>query len=427
MPQKETIVVATMGGSYSLQSRAVKFNKASDKYHISVRDYVDYNNWTENTWSDALTNLNNDITSSNNCPDMIDLANLNIPQLVAKDVLEDLSPYLEKSGRVNRGDFVENILEAYTYDGRLVSVPSYFSMRTVIGSASMVGSEGGWTLEQLIALANEHPDAELFDRVSKLSILQTAMMFNEDAFINWETGECSFDTDGFKNILEFVNRFPDEVNWEQGADSEPARIQNGEVLLSDAFIYDFNQLQMYNEIFQGDYNCVGFPTVDGSGGHALSASEAYAITTKSEKKDGAWEFLESILAEEDNNLYYSGFPTLKSKLEKMAEEAVTPDYVTDENGEIMKDENGEAIINEGVSSVGYEDGWSYTYRLATQEEVDKVMELMDLAKPVSYNGDDEISKIINEEAEAFFKGQKSVDEVAGIIQNRVNNYVGETK
>ena len=93
----------------------------------------------------------------------------------------------------------------------------------------------------------------------------------------------------------------------------------------------------------------------------------------------------------------------------------------------MKDENGEAIINEGVSSVGYEDGWSYTYRLATQEEVDKVMELMDLAKPVSYNGDDEISKIINEEAEAFFKGQKSVDEVAGIIQNRVNNYVGETK
>ena len=291
----------------------------------------------------------------------------------------------------------------------------------------MVGSEGGWTLEQLIALANEHPDAELFDRVSKLSILQTAMMFNEDAFINWETGECSFDTDGFKNILEFVNRFPDEVNWEQGADSEPARIQNGEVLLSDAFIYDFNQLQMYNEIFQGDYNCVGFPTVDGSGGHALSASEAYAITTKSEKKDGAWEFLESILAEEDNNLYYSGFPTLKSKLEKMAEEAVTPDYVTDENGEIMKDENGEAIINEGVSSVGYEDGWSYTYRLATQEEVDKVMELMDLAKPVSYNGDDEISKIINEEAEAFFKGQKSVDEVAGIIQNRVNNYVGETK
>lgn len=427
VPQKETIVVATMGGSYNLQSKAVKFNKTSDKYHISVRDYVDYNNWTENTWSDALANLNNDITSNNNCPDLIDLSNVNIPQLVAKDVLEDLSPYLEKSGNVNRGDFVENILNAYTYDGKLVSIPTYFSIQTVIGSASMVGSEGGWTLEQLIALANEHPDAELFDRVSKQSILQAALMFNEDAFINWETGECSFDTDGFKNILEFVNRFPDEVNYEQGMDSEPTRIQNGEVLLSTAYIYDFNQLQMYNEIFQGDYNCVGFPTVDGKGGHALSANEAYAITTKSEKKDGAWEFLESILTATDNNRFYSGFPTLKSSLEKMAEEAVTPRYLTDENGEVVKDENGEPIVQGGTSSVGYEDGWSYTYRLATQEEVDKVMELMDMAKPVSYNGDDEISKIINEEAEAFFKGQKSADEVAGIIQNRVNNYVGETK
>ena len=65
--------------------------------------------------------------------------------------------------------------------------------------------------------------------------------------------------------------------------------------------------------------------------------------------------------------------------------------------------------------------------MPTQEEVDTIMELMNDAKPVSYNGNDEITQIINEEAEAFFKGQKSVDEVAGIIQNRVNNYVGETK
>ena len=55
------------------------------------------------------------------------------------------------------------------------------------------------------------------------------------------------------------------------------------------------------------------------------------------------------------------------------------------------------------------------------------MELMNNARPVSYNMNDEVSKIINEEAEGYFKGQKSVDEVAGIIQNRVKIYVGETK
>ena len=111
----------------------------------------------------------------------------------------------------------------------------------------------------------------------------------------------------------------------------------------------------------------------------------------------------------------------------MAEKAVTPDYITDENGEIVLDDNGEPIASSGTSSIGYEDGWSYTYHQTTQEEVDRVMELMNIAKPVSYNGNDEISKIINEEADAFFKGQKSVDEVAGIIQNRIRNYVGENR
>lgn len=425
-PQKETITIATMGGSYSLQSKAVKFNKANSQYHISVKEYVNYDNFNENTWSDALTNLNNDITSAN-CPDLIDLSAVNIEQLTAKGVLEDLNPYLEKSGKLNKSDFVENILNAYTFNGALISIPVYFNVQTVVGAASMVGSESGWTLDELIALSNAHPDAELFDRVSKQYILQTAMMFNGDSFIDWNTGECSFDSDAFKNILEFVNKFPDEIKWEEGMDSEPTRIQNGEVLLARSYIYDFNQLQMYNEIFKGDYNCIGFPTVDGTGGHALSGGDAYAITAKSGHKDGAWEFLESILTEEDNERYWNGFPTIKTRLDNMKKKAMEPDYILDENGEILKDENGEPVISEGTSSVSYEDGWSYTYRKPTQEEIDKVVELMDNARPVSYNGNDEITKIINEEAEGFFKGQKSVDEVVGIIQNRVKIYVGETK
>lgn len=426
VPQKETILIGTMGGSYNLQAKAVQFNKANSQYHISIKEYIDFNNYSENTFSDALTNLNNDITSSN-CPDMIDMSGVNVKQLVAKGILEDLNPYLEKSSKLNRSDFLENILNAYTYDGILVSIPSFFNMQTVVGATSMVGSESGWTLEELIAFANEYPDAELFDGVSKQSILQAAMMFNEDSFIDWSTGECKFDSDAFKNILEFVNKFPDEVNWEDRTESEPTRIQNGDVLLAQAYIYDFKQLQIYSEMFAGEYTCIGFPTVDGTGGHALTTGDAYAITTKSAHKDGAWEFLESVLTTEDNGRYYNGFPTVKSRLDDMVKKALEPDYILDENGEVMKDENGEPMVSMGTSSIGYEDGWSYTYRMPNQEEVDKVMELMNHARPVSYNGNDEITKIITEEAEGFFKGQKSVDEVAKVIQNRINVYVGETK
>lgn len=426
VPEKETIVVGTISGAYNLQSQAVKFNKANSQYHISVKQYYDYNNSGENAWRDALTNLNNDITSDN-CPDIIDLSGLSVEQLASKGVFEDLNPYLEKSSMLNREDFIENILNVYTINDALISIPSNFSMQTIVGSADMLGEESGWTLDEMIALAEAHPDADIFDKVAKREIMQAMMMFNEDAFIDWSTGECRFDSDEFKKMLEFVNRFPDEVDWQQGGPSTPTRIQNGEVLLDTAYVYDFEQLQMYEDMFQGKATCIGFPTMDGKGGHALSAGNAYAIAGKSSHKDGAWAFIESILTQEENGRYWNGFPTVKSKLDAMIADATRVEYVTDENGEIAKDENGEAIVSGGYSSIGYEDGWEYTFRTPTQEEVDKVLALMEEARPVSYGGEDEIMNIINEEAEGFYSGQKSVDEVAGIIQSRINIYVSENR
>ncbi len=50
-----------------------------------------------------------------------------------------------------------------------------------------------------------------------------------------------------------------------------------------------------------------------------------------------------------------------------------------------------------------------------------------MAEPSSATGNDEITNIITEEAEAFFKGQKSVADVAGVIQSRVQVYVNENR
>ena len=46
---------------------------------------------------------------------------------------------------------------------------------------------------------------------------------------------------------------------------------------------------------------------------------------------------------------------------------------------------------------------------------------------VCTTGNDEITNIITEEAEAFFKGQKSVADVANVIQSRVQVYVNENR
>ncbi len=426
LPQKETIVVATVGGEYNLRAAAVKFNRSSEKYHITVRSYLDYDNMSENSYADAITKLNNDLTSSN-CPDILDLSGLNLNQLASKGIIEDLNGYLDKSSALNRSDFLENVLDAYTIDGKLMTIPAHFYLQTIVGKKSDLGDKEGWTLQEMVDYADAHPEAELFDGESRAYIMQTMMMFNEDAFVDWSTGECKFDTDEFKALLEFVKRFPEEIEREEGGDSEPTRIQNGEVLLSRAHFSDFDNIQTYPGMFGEEIVCIGYPTADGTGGHAMNTGDAYAITTKSKQKEGAWEFIESILCQGENERFWNGYPTRKSELDKMLEEATKVEYVLDENGNPMLDENGEKIPSNGTSSIGFEDGWSYTFHIPTQEEADLVLDLMEKAKAIPYSGEDEIMKIITEEAEAFYKGQKSVDEVANVIQSRIHIYVSENR
>lgn len=433
VPQKETIVIGSLYGGSDIQAAAVKFNKSNDKYRISIKGYLDFNSWDGDDYeaymADGMTRLNNDITS-NNCPDILDLSGLNIKQLAAKGVFEDLNGYLEKSEKLSREDFLENILEAYTLDGKLVSIPYRFQMSTVAGKASEVGTEMGWSIDELVAYADAHPDAQLFDHMTKQQIMMYLMIYSADSFIDWSTGECHFDTDEFKSVLDFVNRFPDEADWNQEDMSTPNKIQKGQVLLYEVNVYDFNEVQMCNEIFQGDASYIGYPTMDGSIGCMLSANQAYAITSKAAQKDGAWEFIEAFLSQEEKSegsFNSFGFPTLKSKLNAMAADAVEVKYHTDENGELYLDENGEPIAIGGGSSISFEDGWTYEYRIPTQEEVDLILSLIEVAKPVSYSQGDEVLNIINEEAEPFYKGQKSVDEVASVIQSRTKIYVGENK
>lgn len=424
--KKEEITIGTLYNGQELQAAAVAFNKASDTYHVTIKTYIDNNNWTENSYQDAITNLNNDITSGTNCPDILDLSQLNAEQLAAKGVIEDLTPYLEKSSVLSKEDFIDNLLEGLTYDGILVAIPSSFNISTVVGKTSAVGEEMGWSLEEMMAFAKEHPDAQLFDGMEQSSILYYCMMYNSDAFIDWAKGECHFDSEDFKTLLEFVNMFPKEIDWSTYDGSLKAEeYQEGKILLNTVWISDFQDVQMYPAMFGENVTFIGFPTIDGSVGCTLNANSQYAITAKSAHKDGAWAFLESYLTSSGDSMYSWGFSSLKEKMQEKIDEITKVEYLLDENGEQVLDENGEPIITSGgMSSISWGD-WEYTYHIPTDEEIALVKELISVARPASDVSNDEILNIITEEADAYFKGQKTLDDVVNIIQSRAQIYISE--
>lgn len=63
----------------------------------------------------------------------------------------------------------------------------------------------------------------------------------------------------------------------------------------------------------------------------------------------------------------------------------------------------------------------------TWGEIYTILDLIPDATPFFSVEDDEIIKIINEEAGAYYSGQKGIDEVVSVIQNRIKLYVDENK
>ena len=425
VPTKQEVVIGCLYDNQAIQAAAVDFNKNNDTYRIKVKTYIDNNNWTDTSWQDAINSLNNDIISETNCPDILDLSGLNTEQLANKGVLEDLSIYLEQSNVLSKEDFFESIIEGYTFNERLVCIPSSFNIETIAGKTAQVGEEMGWTLTELMAYAEEHPDAMLFDSTTKTSMLYILMSHNQEDFINWESGECKFDTEEFAQILTFINSFPDEYDWESDQRSTPIKLQAGEVLLYHASIYDFNSIQEYDAMFNEPITFIGYPTTDASSGCYMTGNQMFAIASKSQNKEGAWAFIEDFLTKEPDDMFLWGLPSNKQHFEDLLAEATKVEYVLDEKGEPILDENGEPILAGGTSSIGMGD-WEYTYHIPTEEEMVRLRELVAVASPAT-SADEVIIQMIDEEAQAYFEGQKSAEEVAGIIQSRVQLYVNENQ
>lgn len=378
-PQREELVLTTVDGGSDLATMAVKFNRGNSRYHLTLKSYG------------SLTDLYNALLAKEPM-DLIDLSGVNVRKLADRGLFEDLAPYVDRSEAFGRSDFVDGILDVYTFDNTLVGIPAEFMIRTVVGNSAQMDNKTGLTLEELYSAADRFPGAKAFDGVTREEMLQFCLMFNEDTFIDWDTGVCSFDSDRFRAILAYVSQYPDSAAERREEESLSDKVKKGEVLFAVGETTPY-LLWDYQKMFEGDAACVGFPTADGRGGHLLISSDAYAIAAVSEHKESAWDFIEDSLTRDRGELYaelWMTYPALKKTLDERVEAAIIRDRFT----------------------------W---------DDVNVALELVPDARPFYSVQEDEIIKIINEEAPAYYTGQKGMDEVVSVIQNRIQLYVNESR
>ena len=415
---KTEIVLGLLYEDREIQTAVVNFNKRNDEYRVVLRTYVDSD--AGESYEDGIRKLNLDIVSGDG-PDIFDLSRLDIETLTLNGAVEDLTPYLENSSVLNKEDYLENVLESHTYGGKLAAIPHSFSIRSWAGKTFGLGEEMGWTLEEMLSYAKEHPQSQLIFNATKSSVMELCMNSNMEQFLDWESGEAKFDSELFMRLLEFVNTYPDVLRPREDPLTTEELLRSDEVLLFPVSINYFYEIQDYPYYFDEPVTYIGYPTADGSAAAVLGydTDQLYGISAASGNKDGAWAFIESCLSLPVE----VGFSPRRSQLELQIEKSM--DYMRDANGEPKLDESGNLIPAYGSMGFGFGE-YYYTYHISTDEEIKWVMDLLSAAKPMK-GSDSQVMAIIEEEAQAFYAGQRTAEDVAEVIQSRVQTYVDERR
>ena len=417
--EKTVLTFATLNLDSQTRGQIINFNRSNGKYRIEIRDYSGYG--TDGDNAAGLTKLNTEIAAGN-VPDILDTRGLPIRQYGAKGILEDLWPYIEKDPDIGRAGLVESVFRAAQQDGKLYQVFDSFTIATAAGDPKVVGDRMSWTLDELLAALQTMPEGcQIFgEGNTKNSMLELSVLRSLDRFVDWEKGQCSFDSQEFIDALRLCDTFPLEFDWSkvdwESYQTDFERLRAGKQMLYSEDLMCFEDMQMLDTLFGGKAAFVGYPT-DGGCGSAfrLDRGRVMALSSTCRDKEGAWSFLrELLLPQESGEEWFFCFPANRRDFDAMAEKAMRREMVEDENGEQVE------LAHGGVTGTGF----SLDFYAMTQEQLDRFNALCD-AIDTTAESSDGVADIVRSAAQAFFNGDESAEETARQIQSRVKLYLGE--
>lgn len=418
IPDKEVIVVAGLYVNYDLKNRIIDFNKENEQYRIVVKEYNSYN--TQEDYNAGVTQLNNDIISGNMPDILITNTQLPVDSYISKGLIADVGELIEKDEELSQVEFLDNVFNAYSVKDKLYYVVPSFYVRTLAGKTSFVGDRESWTIQEFQDFVASLPEGTAaFGEMTRDSFIYMIMQYGGNDFIDVSTGKCNFDSPEFKGMLEFANSLPKEITEDYyGEDywmNYQSQYRDNRTVLMEVYIGTLRDMNTtMNGYFGEDISFIGFPTDSGKSS-VLYADSAYVLSAKSGNLDGAWQFIRYYLTDEYQESLDWGLPVVKDIFMEKAKEGMGRPYYLDENNEKVEYDNYFSINGEDV-----------ILDPLTQEQVDQLVGVITSTEKQSYYNED-IQNIITEEAEAYFSGQKSVEEVVQIIQSRAQIYVDENR
>lgn len=426
VPDRQTINLAAFGLETNLYRKIIEFNKSNPKYKILVTDYSTYA--TTEDYNAGITVFNNEIAAGR-VPDIIyNTGSFDFRNYVNKGMLTDFYELINADGEMKLEDYCTNVFKAYETDGKLYELAHDFYVETMVGKKSIFGDDTSLTWEKMNQILAMYPGANAFQNtVTRDLVLNWALRYSMDEFVDWQKSTCDFDSAGFRSLLAFASKFPETIDYDKlYADNDAWALQEQQFisnssLLSQLSISNMSDIRNFTYgSFLEEVTPVGFPNNRGMGS-SICAIGTFGIAEKSAHKQAAWEFVRQFILPDrqmpKDGEYRYGLPVYKPALIEMASRMTEkPYYIDSETGEKVSYDNTILVNGEEV-----------VIEPATQEEAKKWLDfILSVDRRVS-SATDKLQNIVNEEAAAYFNNQKSVEEVTKIIQSRMSIYISENE
>ncbi|MBO4456103.1 MAG: extracellular solute-binding protein [Butyrivibrio sp.] len=397
----------TLGGAcftVDVTQAANIFNKSNDKYKIKVIDYAD--SYPDSDIDEILQAFNQDILTGNT-PDILCFSNYFAPNLESyanKGVLLDLSSSFEKGGALGDVEILPNIYEMMKTGDKVYSVIPSFVYSTLLMKESVAGGKTSLTLQ-------DYEDLKLKETMDANTFIDNSIQAAGDKFIDWKNKKCNLNCPEFVEILEFAKRLngdkkPSDKSENEGvevADELPEINSNG--IVCDQDIYGFIS---FADIEQSEFKdkaaIMGFPNNYGETTTIITPYNQLCVSSTSKAPEGALEFLKCYCTNTSINSG-STFPSDKNLFESYMKKITEPPASEDD-----------ATVYTNFHEVRLDP--------LPADEAQKLYDSI-LSCKAMHRLDSQLNVFIEEETAALFSGQKSAEEIAEILDNRIRTYLNE--
>ena len=289
------------------------------------------------------------------------------PKYAAEGVLENLDPYIQKSG-YNLNDYWGGLLESAKYKGSVYGFPRDIEVNVLYYNKALFDKAGvkypdeNWTWDDFLAAADK-----LTVKDSSGKVTQYALAMEGGKYDKWVNQNGGAILDDYVNpskcmmadpkSIAAIKFFSDMMNKGYAmrdadlsqAGGDQAVFQSGQaamIIQNTSRVSSFNKANM-------NYDVAVVPIPKGGKRWNAAGGAAWVMSAKSDNKDAAWTFLQWLQSKDGGEKLYTErgeiFPALQSA-------ANSPAFMTDQPPANKKAIVAEAAAS-GVGGFGYFPEW----------------------------------------------------------------------